>query len=43
MSHDGYEAIVWVAAFGLTQPIAGWLADVRIGRYKVIRCSVWIM
>ena len=23
--------------------IAGWLADTRIGRYKVVRCSIWIM
>ena len=40
---NGYEAIVWVATFSFTLPIAGWLADARIGRYKVICCSVWIM
>ena len=34
---------VFLVACGLTLPIAGWLTDVRIGRYKVIRCSVWIM
>ena len=28
---------------GLTLPIAGWLADVYFGRYKVIRWSMWIM
>ena len=32
----------WVV-LGLTPPIAGWLADARIGRYKMIRCSIWIM
>ena len=26
-----------------TLPFAGWLADVYLGRYKVIRWSVWIM
>ena len=30
-------------AFGFTLPLAGWLADVYIGRYKVIRWSMWIM
>ena len=32
-------SITW----GFTLPIAGWLADVYLGRYKVIRCSIWIM
>ena len=32
-------SITW----GLTLPIAGWLADVCLGRYKVIRWSIWIM
>ena len=30
-------------AWGLTLPIAGWLADVYLGRYKVIRWRIWIM
>ena len=34
---------VWAVAFGLAPPIAGWLADARVGRYKVVRCSIWIM
>ena len=38
-----YESIVYMLSFGLTLPVAGWLADARIGRYKVIRCSIWIM
>ena len=32
-------SIIW----GLTLPIAGWLADVYLGRYKVIRWSIWLM
>ena len=32
----------WVV-LGLAPPIAGWLADAHIGRYKMIRCSIWIM
>ena len=27
-------------ALGLTLPLAGWLADIRFGRYKVIRWSM---
>ena len=34
---------VWLLPFGITTSIAGWLADAFIGRYKVIRCSVWMM
>ena len=40
---SGYAFRIWLVAFGLTPPIAGWLADACIGRYKVISCSVWIM
>ena len=28
---------------GVSLPIAGWLADVRFGRYRVMCCSVWTM
>ena len=38
-----YKMVIWQVAFGLTLPVAGWLADICIGRYKVIRSSVWIM
>ena len=34
---------ITVVALGLILPFAGWLADIRFGRYKVIRCSIWIM
>ena len=34
---------VWFVPFATTTAIAGWLTDVFIGRYKVIRCSIWIM
>ena len=27
----------------LLYPIGGWLADAHFGRYKVVRCSMWIM
>ena len=36
-----YTALI--IAFGLTIPFAGWLADVRFGRYKIISSSIWIM
>ena len=29
--------------WGLTLPLLGWLADVRIGRHNLIRWSIWIM
>jgi MFS family permease len=40
---NGYAFRMWLIAFGLVPPLAGWLADTRIGRYKMIRCSIWIM
>ena len=35
---------VWLPmlTFGITTSLAGWLADAFFGRYKVIRCSVWM-
>ena len=32
-----------LVAGGLTLSVAGWLADVRIGRYRMIRFSMWAM
>ena len=34
---------VWLIPFGITTAVAGWPTDAFIKRYKVIRCSVWIM
>ena len=33
----------FMVGLGLIPPIAGWLADVRFGRYKVIKWSIWVM
>ncbi len=35
-----YSVLVIV---GVMLAIAGWLADVRFGRYRMIRCSIWTM
>ena len=32
-----------ITIIGVTLPVAGWLADVRFGRYRVMRFSIWIM
>ena len=32
---------IQLVAGGLTLPIAGWLADIYFGRYKVINWSMW--
>ena len=39
--HPVYQVLV--VPFTITLAIAGWLTDAFIGRYKVMRCSVWIM
>ena len=33
----------YLITWGLTIPLLGWLADVRIGRHNLIRWSIWIM
>ncbi len=38
-----YTYQFWLIPFGISTAIAGWLTDTFIGRYKMIRCSVWIM
>ena len=43
LAHYDITGCVCLVAISLTLPVAGWLADTRIGRYKVIRCSIWIM
>ena len=37
------KAWVTIIVIGITLLIAGWLADTRIGRYKVVSASIWIM
>ena len=32
-----------ITIIGVTLPVAGWLADVQFGRYRVMCCSVWTM
>ena len=39
----GIEFLVQASVFGLTLSIAGWIADIHIGRYRVISLSMWIM
>ena len=40
---EKYLLKIWLGVFGLTLLVAGWLADTRIGRYNVVRNSIWIM
>ena len=41
--YDKFMSKAWVAiVVGITLLIAGWLADTRIGRYKVVCISIWI-
>ena len=41
--YRGVKFLVPAAALGLTLSIAGWIADVQFGRYKVISLSMWLM
>ncbi len=36
-------ASIGTVALGFTLPFAGWLADVYLGRYKIVHWSMWIM
>ena len=38
-----YASKAGFGTLGITLLIAGWLADTHIGRYKVVRTSIWIM
>ena len=42
-SYNNSGLIAGVVGMSLIVPLAGWLADTRIGRFKVIYGSVWIM
>ena len=42
-NYHGIEFIIVTITLGLTLSIAGWIADVRFGRYRVISLSMWIM
>ena len=42
ISDDVQNALILVV-IAIMLPVAGWLADVRFGRYKVICWSMWIM
>ena len=42
MVHSNHDIQHYITV-GITLPIAGWLADVYLGRYKVIQWSIWIM
>ena len=39
----GIEFNLPIIALGLTFSVAGWIADVRCGRYRVMYFSMWIM
>ena len=41
-SSNGVYFVI-LTAMGLSIPLAGWLADVCFGRYKVLSCSLWII
>ena len=41
--NHGLVFSIQLVAGGLTLSIAGWLADIYIGRYRMIRLSMWTM
>ena len=43
IDHHGIDFLVHSIVFGLTLSVAGWIADVCFGRYRVIKLSMWIM
>ena len=42
-SQKSSETVIGMAMLGVALPIAGWLADAWVGRYRMIYCSVLIM
>ena len=43
VTNDLLAVLVQAIGAGVLMPLAGWLADVRFGRYRVITLSVWMM
>ena len=37
------ESYVYYITLGLTLPLVGWITDVYIGRYRMIRWSIWMV
>ena len=42
-SNKGNNLWSFLVGFAFIPFIAGWLADIRFGRYKVIKWSIWVM
>ena len=42
-NHDELQRRDYYITWGVTIPMIGWLADVHLGRHKVIQWSMWIM
>ena len=40
---NDYFSAGQLVVFSLLLPLSDWLADSYIGRYKIIRCGIWIM
>ena len=38
-----YGRVSWQLVGGFTLLVSGWLADIYVGRYKLLSCSMWIM
>ena len=42
-TYSSHTFVLLQSIVGLTLPIGGWLADVCLGRYKIISLSLWMM
>ena len=43
LTHTSLQGVHFIALLIFTLPIAGWLADMDLERYKKIQWSMWIM
>lgn len=43
LGHQRTTRAYWALPFAITSAVAGFLADGFVGRYKVIRCSIWMI